>query len=123
MALVCRKESGRNLIGLIREVQENMIIKCRKCETNFRFDDQLMKDEGVWCRCSHCSNLFFQVNPSWEGQTNGLSKPDYREALPSHGEKTSLSAPIFNVKQAKGGTHSEQTSDARLLSHIKGFPV
>ena len=37
-----------------------MIIKCRKCETRFRFDDNLMVGDGVWVRCSRCKHVFFQ---------------------------------------------------------------
>jgi predicted Zn finger-like uncharacterized protein len=37
-----------------------MIIQCRKCETRFRFDDNLMAGDGVWVRCSRCQHVFFQ---------------------------------------------------------------
>jgi predicted Zn finger-like uncharacterized protein len=37
-----------------------MIIQCRKCETRFRFDDNLMEGDGVWVRCSRCRHVFFQ---------------------------------------------------------------
>lgn len=37
-----------------------MIIQCRKCETRFRFDENLMEGDGVWVRCSRCQHVFFQ---------------------------------------------------------------
>lgn len=43
-----------------------MIIKCRKCETSFRFEDLLMSGEGVWVRCSRCREVFFEDNPNRE---------------------------------------------------------
>jgi predicted Zn finger-like uncharacterized protein len=41
-----------------------MIIQCRKCETRFRFDDQLIEGDGVWVRCSRCQHVFFQDRPA-----------------------------------------------------------
>jgi predicted Zn finger-like uncharacterized protein len=41
-----------------------MIIQCRKCETRFRFDDNLMEKDGVWVRCSRCQHVFFQERPA-----------------------------------------------------------
>jgi len=41
-----------------------MIIQCPKCETQFRFDDSLLADDGVWVRCSRCQNVFFQPRPT-----------------------------------------------------------
>jgi predicted Zn finger-like uncharacterized protein len=43
-----------------------MIIRCRKCETRFRFDETLIGGDGVWVRCSRCQNVFFQERPSGE---------------------------------------------------------
>jgi predicted Zn finger-like uncharacterized protein len=40
-----------------------MIIQCRQCRTKFRFADDLMEEDGVWLRCSHCQHVFFQDNP------------------------------------------------------------
>ena len=48
-----------------------MIIKCRKCGTSFRFDDQLMSGEGVWVRCGRCRDVFFQDNPIPEDRLSG----------------------------------------------------
>ena len=43
-----------------------MIIECKKCGTKYRFDESLIVAEGVWVRCSHCKDVFFQENPSKE---------------------------------------------------------
>jgi predicted Zn finger-like uncharacterized protein len=40
-----------------------MIIQCNKCSAKFRFDDALMREEGVWVRCGLCRYEFFQSNP------------------------------------------------------------
>lgn len=39
-----------------------MIIKCEKCSTKYRFDDNLMEGDGIWVRCSRCKHEFFQEN-------------------------------------------------------------
>jgi predicted Zn finger-like uncharacterized protein len=40
-----------------------MIIQCRKCETRFRFDENLMEGDGIWVRCSRCQHVFVQERP------------------------------------------------------------
>jgi predicted Zn finger-like uncharacterized protein len=40
-----------------------MIIQCKQCSTKFRFDDELMRSDGVWVRCSICQYEFFQSHP------------------------------------------------------------
>jgi len=40
-----------------------MIIQCGKCSAKFRFDDALMREEGVWVRCGRCQHEFFQSHP------------------------------------------------------------
>ncbi len=37
-----------------------MIIQCRKCETKFRFDENIIAKEGGWVRCSRCRHVFYQ---------------------------------------------------------------
>ena len=43
-----------------------MIIRCRKCDTRFRFDETLIEGDGVCVRCSRCQNVFFEERPSGE---------------------------------------------------------
>jgi predicted Zn finger-like uncharacterized protein len=40
-----------------------MIIQCDKCSAKFRFDDALMREEGVWVRCGLCRHEFFESHP------------------------------------------------------------
>lgn len=56
-----------------------MIIKCTKCETSFRFEDQLMADEGVWVRCSRCLQVFFQDNPDYVEPASPSSEAELGE--------------------------------------------
>jgi predicted Zn finger-like uncharacterized protein len=51
-----------------------MIIQCGRCSAKFRFDDALMRDEGVWVRCGLCAHEFFKPHP--------LASPS---AVPSEG--------------------------------------
>jgi predicted Zn finger-like uncharacterized protein len=57
-----------------------MIIQCRKCETRFRFDDQLMEGDGVWVRCSRCQYVFFEDNPAVE---KPIAPPEPVREVPS----------------------------------------
>jgi predicted Zn finger-like uncharacterized protein len=43
-----------------------VIIQCKKCETKYKFDESLLKDEGIWVRCSRCNEVFFQERPQTE---------------------------------------------------------
>jgi predicted Zn finger-like uncharacterized protein len=43
-----------------------VIIQCKKCETKYKFDESLIKDEGIWVRCSRCNEIFFQEKPQEE---------------------------------------------------------
>ena len=57
-----------------------MIIQCRKCETRFRFDDELMAGDGIWVRCSRCQHVFFEENPAAEERP---AQPDPVREVPS----------------------------------------
>jgi predicted Zn finger-like uncharacterized protein len=48
-----------------------MIVRCVKCDTKFRFDDNLVTDDGVWVRCTRCQHVFFQDTV---GDTTGFLK-------------------------------------------------
>ncbi len=96
-----------------------MIIRCRKCETDFRFDDQIMTGEGVWVRCGRCQDVFFQDNPSWEKQASLPAEPDNKAAVPGSGATTSPPEPILSIQPDSAETTSGQTSDAKLSSRVK----
>jgi predicted Zn finger-like uncharacterized protein len=55
-----------------------MIIQCRKCETRFRFDENLMEGDGVWVRCSRCQHVFFQERPAGDFPAAELKIPSVR---------------------------------------------
>ena len=55
-----------------------MIIQCRKCETRFRFDENLMEGDGVWVRCSRCQYVFFQERPAGDFPAAELEIPSVR---------------------------------------------
>jgi predicted Zn finger-like uncharacterized protein len=55
-----------------------MIIQCRKCETRFRFDENLMEGDGVWVRCSRCQHVFFQERPAGDFPAAELEIPSVR---------------------------------------------
>lgn len=40
-----------------------MIVRCKKCETKFMFDDSVVEGVGAWVRCSRCKNIFFLDKP------------------------------------------------------------
>lgn len=98
-----------------------MIIRCRKCETDFRFDDRIMTGEGVWVRCGRCQDVFFQDNPSWEEKAGLPAEPDKKAAVPSSGATTSPPEPILPIQPDSAETPTGQSSDAKLLSRMKGI--
>jgi predicted Zn finger-like uncharacterized protein len=55
-----------------------MIIQCRKCETRFRFDENLMVGDGVWVRCSRCQHVSFQERPAGDFPAAELEIPSIR---------------------------------------------
>lgn len=59
-----------------------MIVACEQCESRFRLDDSLLKDEGSKVRCSRCGHVFL-VRPPRE-------EPQEPETLPAEeaGEET-----------------------------------
>ena len=48
-----------------------MIIQCPKCETQYRFDEGLIEDDGVWVRCTRCQHVFLQTRTSTGGEKAG----------------------------------------------------
>lgn len=96
-----------------------MIIRCRKCETDFRFDDQIMTGEGVWVRCGRCQNVFFQDNPFREEKASLPAESDNKAAVPRSGETTSPPEPALVIQPGSAETPSGQVRDAKLLYGTK----
>ena len=55
-----------------------MIIQCRKCETRFRFDENMMEEDGAWVRCGRCQHVFFQERPLGDLSAAELEAPSVR---------------------------------------------
>jgi len=90
-----------------------MIIKCRKCETTFRFEDQLMTGEGVWVRCSRCRNEFFQDNPLWCPEPLSTSGPERTEIR----DREEIGDPAAAKDEA--GRRGREEREASLPSRVK----
>lgn len=96
-----------------------MIIKCTKCETSFRFEDQLMAGEGVWVRCGHCSQVFFQDNPAYTelgslppetAADMGVSDREELSDLPGVGE----AAPLQRAASIREETEEDEPLPFRV---------
>lgn len=61
-----------------------MIIQCGKCSAKFRFDDTLMREEGIWVRCALCKYEFFQCHPPASPDAEAPAEPDIRDAVQEH---------------------------------------
>jgi len=85
-----------------------MIIQCEKCATKFRFDDELMKKEGVWVRCGRCKHEFFQKDPSF--QETGAS--DTSDPSNSSGENVSMIHEI-GARETKGAFKEDVTPEEK----------
>jgi predicted Zn finger-like uncharacterized protein len=96
-----------------------MIIQCNKCSAKFRFDDALMREEGVWVRCGLCRYEFFQ------------SSPLVKVSVPNAGEiqidrdaemtDTQSAAGILgepDIRDDKAARSSDGTSTEKLLKVI-----
>jgi predicted Zn finger-like uncharacterized protein len=86
-----------------------MIIQCKKCFTKFRFEDTLLKEDGVWVRCGHCEHEFFQPHPT--------SSPN---APPAHIPPIENNAPIVEEIKVESKTYiPEEWLDAGAESRAK----
>ncbi|MFO8111148.1 MAG: DUF3426 domain-containing protein [Desulfosalsimonadaceae bacterium] len=47
-----------------------MIITCESCGTRYKVNEDLVKPEGIWARCSTCKNMFL-VHPKSSGSRKG----------------------------------------------------
>jgi predicted Zn finger-like uncharacterized protein len=100
--------------------EEEMIIRCRKCETSFRFDDQFMTGEGVWVRCSRCNNLFFQDNFFREEQTGRQPELDNKVAVRGSVETISISAPFTPTDHGEILPGKENDAVLSRIREIRG---
>ncbi len=97
-----------------------MIIKCRKCETSFRFDDQLMTGEGVWVRCGRCRDVFFQDNPVREGRLFDLPAASQFSPNGSEINAEPVSGPAAAVQENEGaGDAGPVEMEEPILSRVR----
>ena len=61
-----------------------MIIQCRQCSAKFRFDDALMRPEGVWVRCGLCQYEFYQGQSFAAPSDPQSGMPDLEEIPINH---------------------------------------
>ena len=95
-----------------------MIIRCSKCETKFRFEDEIITGEGVWVRCSRCQHVFFHDNPAQEAPAPVQTETEYHQDVPGEVEKDGRD--IEKAAPGRGGTGDvalEKKDDA-ILSRI-----
>jgi predicted Zn finger-like uncharacterized protein len=102
-----------------------MIIQCGKCSAKFRFDDALLREEGVWVRCGLCRNEFFQSHPlaSPDAAQSRVSIPDAKEIridreaeMPDEPPAGNLAEP--DIRDDKGAQSSNGASTEKLLKVI-----
>ncbi|HLA27416.1 MAG TPA: zinc-ribbon domain-containing protein [Syntrophales bacterium] len=96
-----------------------MIIRCSKCETKFRFDDEIVTGEGVWVRCSRCQHVFFHDNPAQEALTPAQTKTEYRQDVPVKVEKDGLDVEKAAPGRGETGDGALEKEDDAILSKIK----
>jgi predicted Zn finger-like uncharacterized protein len=96
-----------------------MIIQCDKCSAKFRFDDALMREEGVWVRCGLCRYEFFQSHPLFKVSVpdageiqidREAERPDARSGAGICGEP--------DIRDDKAVRSSDGTSTEKLLKVI-----
>ena len=95
-----------------------MIIRCSKCETKFRFKDEIITGEGIWFRCSRCQHVFFHDNPAQETPAPVQTETEYHQDVPVEVEKDG--GDIEKAAPGRGGTGDgalEKKDDA-ILSRI-----
>lgn len=96
-----------------------MIIKCAKCETSFRFGDELMTGEGVWVRCCRCTNVFFQDNPNYVESDSLAPEATAETDGPASGKQPALQdaaedTPLQNPADAGKKTTAAEPLPARV---------
>jgi predicted Zn finger-like uncharacterized protein len=88
-----------------------MVAQCKKCQTKFKFDETLIKGEGIWVRCNQCKNVFFLENPAEAGKTapgdeeKNIDTEDMKEYSP----ELKSAAPKGVIKDQKEDKNQQET--------------
>lgn len=94
-----------------------MIIQCSKCSAKFRFDDALMREEGVWVRCGLCRHEFFQSHPL-ASQAGNFEEPDIRDdkAARSVSDSTSTEKLVTVILDKKKDDEPKEAAPDKIRS-------
>jgi predicted Zn finger-like uncharacterized protein len=82
-----------------------MIIECKKCQSLFRVDEGLLREEGSKVRCSVCRHVFVAFPPGWELEEEQKPSPTDK----SLGETVTLESPPLFEEQEKGSLLEDLT--------------
>jgi predicted Zn finger-like uncharacterized protein len=74
-----------------------MIIECKKCQSLFRVDEGLLREEGSKVRCSVCRHVFVAYPPGWDRDEEEKPSPTDK----SLGETVTLESPPLFEEQEK----------------------
>ena len=80
-----------------------MVAQCKNCQTKFKFNETLIKGEGIWVRCNQCKNVFFLENPAEAEKTapSGEEKSVDREDMKDSSPELKSTAPKPVMKDQK----------------------
>jgi predicted Zn finger-like uncharacterized protein len=67
-----------------------MIIQCEKCQTKFRFNETLLREEGIWLRCSQCKHVFFKDNPEKPSSFHKTDQDDLSKTETLKGDRVEV---------------------------------
>lgn len=90
-----------------------MIIQCKECGTEYRFDKSQIVGEGVWVRCSRCEAIFFQKNPLAEiSSLMHLMEPEGEPRAKIEGEETKERGSALGETETGGASQGSTWEDA-----------
>ena len=89
-----------------------MIIQCKECGTEYRFDKSQIVGEGVWVRCSRCEAIFFQKNPLAEiSSLMHLMEPEGEPQAKIEGEETKERGSALGETETGGASQGSTWED------------
>lgn len=104
-----------------------MIIQCGRCLAKFRFDDGLMREEGIWVRCGLCQyEFFFKSSAAAVRETAGTAGFSDIEEIQSDREEelsdlSPAGPPVETGETLDAGVESDKTKKRRVPTAVKVF--